>query len=74
MDERLATDVVLCTTGSKARAEEWAPVLAAEGLSPRVRREPGAYAVRLPAGQLEAAATALAAYERENPPVLERGG
>ncbi len=65
-------NVVLRTAGSRTRADEWALVLAAEGLSPSVRRERGVFAVRLPVSQVEAATEALATYERENPPVPER--
>ena len=47
-------------------ADEWALVLIAEGLSPTVVRERGAFALRVPAHQEEQAAQILAAYAREN--------
>jgi membrane associated rhomboid family serine protease len=60
--------VALRRTESRARAEEWALVLAAEGLSTRIRSEDGAFLLLLPASQREAAHEALEAYDRENPP------
>jgi rhomboid protease GluP len=47
-------------------ADEWALVLIAEGLSPTVVRERGAFALRVPTHQEEQAAQILAAYAREN--------
>jgi membrane associated rhomboid family serine protease len=49
-------------------ANEWALVLVAEGLSPSVVREQGAFVLRVPAHQEERAAQVLAAYLRENRP------
>jgi len=61
-------EVALRRTGSRARANEWALVLAAKGLRPRVHSEPGAFVLALPGSQLERGDAELAAYERENPP------
>jgi membrane associated rhomboid family serine protease len=47
-------------------AEEWALVLAAEGLAPSIRHTAAGFAVCVPSAQDAAAAAALAAYEREN--------
>lgn len=59
--------VALRSTRSHQRADEWALVLTAVGLSPSVRPQDGAFVVSLPPEQVEAASEALAAYERENP-------
>ncbi len=64
--------VILRTTRSRARADEWVLVLAAEGLSSSIRREGGALVLMLPAHQVDRAIDALAAYEQENPPASER--
>lgn len=61
-------NVVLRSSPSKERADEWALVLAAEGLSPAVRGGGGTFSLWLPESQVEPALAALAAYERENPP------
>jgi hypothetical protein len=47
-------------------ADEWALVLIAEGLSPTVARQSGAFLLRVPARQEERASQILAAYAREN--------
>ena len=65
--------VALRTTRSRARADEWALVLTAEGLTPRVRAEGGVFVLLLPAHQVDGALDALATYEDENPPAVERG-
>ncbi len=67
--------VAVRSARSRGRVDEWALVLAAEGLSPIVRPEEGAFVLFLPASQAaysQQALEALAAYERENPPAPER--
>ncbi len=64
-------EVALRSTRTRGRADEWALVLAAEGLSPSVRPERGAFVLSLPVDQAEKALEALAAYEQENPPPPE---
>jgi len=54
------------TTASPHRADEWALVLAAEGLQPRVVRAPGGFAIEVAADEAERAFAALAAYAHEN--------
>ena len=51
---------------TRRHADEWALVLIAEGLSPIVARERGAFVLRVPAHQEERAAQILAAYLCEN--------
>ena len=46
-------------------------VLEADGLSPAVRHTSRGFALVVPASEAEQAVTALAAYETENPPVLQ---
>jgi membrane associated rhomboid family serine protease len=75
MGVRDPDEVTLRRARSRARVEEWALVLAAEGLAPSVRSEEGAFVLCLPARQgehRERALQALEAYERENPPDPER--
>jgi len=48
-------------------ADEWALVLASEGLHPEISRARGGYALEVPVEECERATAALAAYERENP-------
>jgi membrane associated rhomboid family serine protease len=55
------------TTRSRARADEWALVLAAEGLHPRITRGPGGFALQVGDEEAERAFAALAAYAYENP-------
>ncbi len=64
-------DIPLRVAEDLAEAEEWTLVLVAEGLSPAVRHTSHGFALVVPASEAEAAATALAAYETENPPVLQ---
>ncbi len=66
------SQVAVRTTRSRARADEWVLVLAAEGLSPSIRPEGGAFVLLLPARQVAGALDALAAYEQENPPPPKR--
>jgi membrane associated rhomboid family serine protease len=54
------------TTPHRAAAEEWALVLASEGLAASIRHTGSGFAVSVPAAHLEAATTALETYEREN--------
>lgn len=52
----------------RARAQEWALALAAEGVSSRVKRAPGGdYALEVAPERLDRANEILDAYERENP-------
>jgi membrane associated rhomboid family serine protease len=51
---------------SRRLADEWALVLAAEGLSPTVLHDQGGFALRVPADQEEKAARILALYTHEN--------
>jgi len=53
-------------TARRAAADEWALVLAAEGLSPQVQAGPTGWELRVPAGETARAAALLADYEREN--------
>ena len=48
-------------------ADEWALVLASQGLHPEISRAPGGFALDVPEAERERAAASLAAYERENP-------
>ena len=57
----------------RTRAEEWALVLEAEGLSPSVRRVRSGFVLSVPAEEAERAAAALSAYERENPAEPQAG-
>ena len=59
-------DAVLRVAPRKRIAQDWALVLAAEGLEPRVWRADGGYAVGVPAADHERALAALDHYEREN--------
>ena len=53
---------------TRRAADEWALVLVAEGLAPRVWRAPEGFAVGVVAHDLDRAAAALDAYDQENPP------
>lgn len=55
------------TTRSAARADEWALVLAAEGLTAAIERNPAGLAICVPAQDHARASAALASYEAENP-------
>lgn len=50
-------------------ADEWALVLASDGLHPRVVSARGGFAVDVPEAEVDRAASSLAAYRNENPPV-----
>jgi membrane associated rhomboid family serine protease len=60
------SEVLLRVARRRRRAEEWALVLAAEGLAPRVWRGPGGFAVGVAAEDAERALVLLETYEREN--------
>ncbi len=53
-------------TRQRKLVDEWALVLAADGLAPSVRRGPEGFALSVPADQAERAADVLSIYEREN--------
>ena len=61
-----AEEPAVRSTPQRTVAEEWALVLAAEGLAASIRHTGTGFAVCVPAVQAEAAAVALAAYDREN--------
>jgi len=60
-------DVTVLSGLARAAAEEAALVVAAEGLSPAVRRGAVGFSLTVPAGELERAATSIARYRSENP-------
>jgi rhomboid protease GluP len=60
-------EVPVRVAGRRRAADEWALVLAAEGLAPRIWRTPEGFAVGVAAPDRERAAALLDAYERENP-------
>ena len=62
-----ASEIPLRVAPVRAVAEEWELVLFAEGLSPRVWQSREGFVIGVPAEQVERAATALSAYEIENP-------
>lgn len=59
-------EIIVRRTGDLRRAEEWALVLEAEGLAPRLMHTSGGWVVLVPSRHLEAAVTELWAYESEN--------
>ncbi len=61
------SEVVVRFAPTRATAEEWALVLAAEGLTPSMRSAGEGFVVGVPAEEGEEAAAALSAYDRENP-------
>jgi membrane associated rhomboid family serine protease len=61
-----ASDVVLRVAPRKQIADDWALVLAAEGLAPRVWRADEGYAVGVAPAEREQALSAIDDYEREN--------
>ncbi len=64
---RTGRESIVRRTPELARAEEWALVLEAEGLGPRLLRSAsGGWAVSVPSRHLEQAVTELWAYESEN--------
>jgi len=63
-----ATTRRLALVPRRETADEWALVLASQGLATRVRNVEGGFALEVPSEQAERAAAALAAYEAENPP------
>jgi len=62
-----AASVSIRTTRARPLADEWALVLAAEGLHPRVVRVPGGFALEVAGDEVDRAFAALAAYAHENP-------
>jgi membrane associated rhomboid family serine protease len=58
--------VALRVTRRRASADEWALVLAAEGLSPCIRGSREGFVLEVAAGDVERAERALAAFEGEN--------
>jgi membrane associated rhomboid family serine protease len=61
------SEVAVRVASNRTLAEEWALVLVAEGLSPRVRSGHGGFVLGVPVEEAERATAALTAYERENP-------
>ena len=59
-------EIIVRRTRDLRRAEEWALVLEAEGLAPRLLHTSGGWVVSVPSQHLERAATELWAYESEN--------
>ena len=59
-------EIVVRRTPSLRQAEEWALVLEAEGLAPRLMRTSGGWVLSVPSQHLEQAATELWDYESEN--------
>ncbi len=62
------SEVPVRVARGRRAADEWALVLVAEGLAPRVWRAPEGFAVGVVAHDLDRAAAALDAYDQENPP------
>ena len=60
-------EISLRQTSDDKLADEWALVLLAQGLSPRVRRRPDGAVLSVPEDQVERARAVLSAYENENP-------
>jgi rhomboid protease GluP len=60
-------EISLRQTSDEKLAGEWALVLLAQGLSPRVRRRPDGAVLSVPEDQVERARAVLSAYESENP-------
>jgi len=60
--------VSLGTARSRAVADEWLLVLAADGLAPRISRVAGGFRVDVPAECAERARASLISYSQENPP------
>ena len=66
--------VALRSTPGRAEAEEWALVLAAEGLSPRLERSAGAFILSVPPPETARAESALSEYDLEHLPQREETG
>ena len=60
-------EIFVRQTGDEKMANEWALVLLAQGLSPRVHRRPDGAVLSVPQDQAERARAVLSAYESENP-------
>lgn len=67
-----AEEINLRVAPRRQLAEEWALVLVAEGLTPRVVHARDGFRISVPAEQCESASAALAAYERENPTLPDK--
>ncbi len=63
-----ASEISLRVAPRRQLAEEWALVLVAEGLTPRVVPTRDGFVISVPVEQHESANAALTDYERENPP------
>ncbi len=61
-----SSDISLLVTRQRKLVEEWALVLAADGLSPSVRRGPEGFVLGVAVDEAERAADVLSAYVREN--------
>ncbi len=61
------SEIAVRIAPDRATAEEWALVLVAEGLSPRVRSAEEGFVVGVPAEEADRAVAALFAYEKESP-------
>lgn len=61
------SEISLRVAPRRQLAEEWALVLVAEGLTPRVAHTRDGFVISVPAEQRESANAALTAYDRENP-------
>lgn len=59
------TDTPVASAADQRLAEEWALVLASEGLAPTLRFSDGRYVLFVPAGQAARASASLAAYASE---------
>lgn len=59
-------EIIVRRTSNLRRAEDWALVLEAEGLSPRLQHTSGGWVLTVPSQHLERAVTELWAYESEN--------
>lgn len=59
-------EIIVRRTRDHRRAEEWALVLEAEGLAPRLLHTSSGWVISVPSQHLERAATELWAYESEN--------
>jgi membrane associated rhomboid family serine protease len=60
------SDTALRVTGQRKLVDEWALVLAADGLSPSVQRGPEGFVLGVPHDQAQRAVEVLSIYEREN--------
>jgi membrane associated rhomboid family serine protease len=68
MQERDYERIALRSTLSRAEVDEWALVLTAEGLSPRIDRSGGAFVISVAVADCARAITVLSEYELEHLP------